>query len=217
MYTWDQSIKYAKGVGPQRAKALARLGVKTVGDLLDYHPLSYICGTVTPIVDVSKEGHVIIKGKIKSLHRLPTRIPITEAVVADDTGEIKCRWYNCFPRFVVGMVVTLWGKYSKQALQQPKFSTVGPDWDSIVGGFYGKHNQTIRAALRKVLANIDLPSLWEGSSRTMIYDMFHFPETEDEQKTAEYYLRFDEMVQLMWVMKQVRDRQAKRKGVVIEI
>src|SRR3989449_5796647 len=29
------SVKYLKGVGPKRAEALARLGVRTMGDLLD--------------------------------------------------------------------------------------------------------------------------------------------------------------------------------------
>ena len=31
-------VRYIKGVGEQRAKALARLGVRTLGDLLNYFP-----------------------------------------------------------------------------------------------------------------------------------------------------------------------------------
>ena len=34
-------VRYIKGVGEQRAKALARLGVHTLGDLLNYFPRAY--------------------------------------------------------------------------------------------------------------------------------------------------------------------------------
>ena len=218
MYTWDQSIRYVIGVGPTKAKALARFGIHTVGDLLDHRPLYYIYGTITPIADVSTEGHVIIQGTIKSIHRLPTHMPIVEATIEDESGQYKARWYNqqnALSALRPGMVVWMWSKVSKGVLQQPRWSTVEPDWSGIQGGFYGKYNQTIRSALREVLTNINLPDLWEGSSRSMVYSVFHFPETEDEQQTAEHYLRVDELCQLMWAMKQVRDRQARKRGVVI--
>lgn len=43
MLRLDQEIKYLQGVGPQRAKLLeGDLGIKTVGDLLEYFPYKYI-------------------------------------------------------------------------------------------------------------------------------------------------------------------------------
>ena len=43
------SVKYLKGVGPKRAEALARLGVRTMGDLLYHAPHRYLDATrVTP-------------------------------------------------------------------------------------------------------------------------------------------------------------------------
>ena len=35
-------VKFLKGVGPKRAEALARLGVRTVGDLLYHAPRRYL-------------------------------------------------------------------------------------------------------------------------------------------------------------------------------
>jgi len=35
---WDKSIQYIKGVGPQRAKLLNKLGINTVYDLITYYP-----------------------------------------------------------------------------------------------------------------------------------------------------------------------------------
>jgi len=37
----DQSIQYVKGVGPARAELLAKLEVRTVGELLFHFPRSY--------------------------------------------------------------------------------------------------------------------------------------------------------------------------------
>ena len=47
-------VRYIKGVGEQRAKALARLGVRTLGDLLNYFPRAYEDRTaVRPIAELA--------------------------------------------------------------------------------------------------------------------------------------------------------------------
>ena len=42
MATLSTNIQYLKGVGEKRARLYARLGVATIGDLLEYYPRDYI-------------------------------------------------------------------------------------------------------------------------------------------------------------------------------
>ena len=39
---WNDAIQYVKGVGPQRAARFAKLGVDTLGRLLEYYPRGYL-------------------------------------------------------------------------------------------------------------------------------------------------------------------------------
>jgi ATP-dependent DNA helicase RecG len=194
MYNWNQSIKYVKGIGPARAKELERMGIETIGNLLEYQPLHYIYPGTTSIAD-TKEGYVVVWAKIMRLSRLPTRVPIVEALLNDGTGQCKAVWYN--QQFVVqhlqpGMVVTFWGKFHNGALQQPRFTTTQPNWSDIAGGFYGVHNETIRAALKEVLANVELPPMVDGFDRAMVFDALHFPVSKESQQQALTRLKFDE-------------------------
>jgi ATP-dependent DNA helicase RecG len=91
----DTNVAYLKGVGPRRAEALHRLGLRTARDLLyhlphRYHDASTIAriSTLTPGMDATVIGTVISKGII------PTRkgLRIFQAVLKDRTGLIEAAW-----------------------------------------------------------------------------------------------------------------------------
>ncbi|MEE9132110.1 MAG: ATP-dependent DNA helicase RecG [Gemmatimonadota bacterium] len=91
----DRPVQYLKGVGPRRAEALGKLGIRTVRDLLRHAPHRYLdATTVTPIVklapgmDASAIGEVVSKGVI------PTRrgLRLFQAVIRDSSGLIECSW-----------------------------------------------------------------------------------------------------------------------------
>lgn len=53
----DTPIQYIKGVGPTKAKLFAKLGVFTVGDLLEYYPREWVFpidGLEQRIVEIRK-------------------------------------------------------------------------------------------------------------------------------------------------------------------
>ena len=93
--TLTTSVKYLKGVGPRRAEALARLGIKTVGDLLYHVPHRYLdATTVTPLARADVGREVTCVGRVVSTGVLPTRrgLRVFRAVLRDDSGLLECAW-----------------------------------------------------------------------------------------------------------------------------
>ena len=93
--TLTTSVKYLKGVGPKRAEALARLGVRTVGDLLYHAPHRYLDATsVTPLARAAVGRDVTCVGRVISTGVIPTRrgLRVFRAVLRDASGPLECAW-----------------------------------------------------------------------------------------------------------------------------
>ena len=83
---------------PVHKKALEKLGLKTVEDLLYYFPTRYgNTSQMKNIESLNKGDNSTIFGKISGLKTSKAfikKIPMSEAVVTDDTGKIKLVWFN---------------------------------------------------------------------------------------------------------------------------
>lgn len=93
------SVQFIKGVGPERAKMLKRLGVSTVYDLLYFFPRKYLDRSqIKKIRDVSAgiDEEQTIQGTVMaiSLRRGRTRKSILEVALDDGTGVIMATWFN---------------------------------------------------------------------------------------------------------------------------
>ncbi|HEX9611378.1 MAG TPA: ATP-dependent DNA helicase RecG [Gemmatimonadales bacterium] len=88
-------VKFLKGVGPKRAEALARLGVRTAGDLLYHVPHRYLdATTVTPLARAQVGHDVTCVGRVVNTGVLPTRrgLRVFRAVLKDESGLLECAW-----------------------------------------------------------------------------------------------------------------------------
>jgi len=92
----DDPVTDVKGVGDELAKKLAVLGVKTVGQLIDYLPRRYEDYSEVVAIRDTRPGPVTIKATVKQAAGRYVRrgMHLTEAVVSDDTGSMRLIWFN---------------------------------------------------------------------------------------------------------------------------
>ena len=95
----DISIRQLKGIGARREKLMARLGIETIPDMLQYFPREYEDHSqVIPLGDVElpTEKAVLVSGRIGTIQELRPRrgMTILKVVLADDNGSAEMVWFN---------------------------------------------------------------------------------------------------------------------------
>jgi len=91
----NSPVKFLKGVGPKRAEALQRLGIRTALDLLYHVPHRYLdATTVMPLARAAIGQDVTSVGRVVSTGVLPTKrgLRVFRAVLKDDSGLLECAW-----------------------------------------------------------------------------------------------------------------------------
>jgi len=131
-------IQYVKGVGPQRAKALDKLGVRTAEDLLLHVPLRYEdrrafakVAELRPGMKVAVSGRIAVAGL-----RRARRLAIYEVRLEDETGRLKALWFNQpFLRDVLpkGAQVVLYGAVELDVKGGRQLSMLSPQYE-VLGG-----------------------------------------------------------------------------------
>lgn len=95
----DKSVQYLKGVGPQKAKLLAKLGISSLRDLLCHFPREYDDRRmVTSISLFAEQERITLAGKVTVCDavKLSKRLSVFKAAIDDGTGTA----YACFFRKV---------------------------------------------------------------------------------------------------------------------
>lgn len=135
----SSSIQYLKGIGPKRAKSLAKIGLNTLEDLLYYFPKRYQdCSQCIPVAE-AREGQTIcitvkvISGFARQSWRSKA-FHIFEATVRDDSGQLRIIWFNqpyLKNYFKTGAKAMLWGKIEsykgRLQMSNPEFEILGVD------------------------------------------------------------------------------------------
>ena len=89
------SIKTLKGVGPRVAERLARLGIRTLEDLLFYLPMRYEDRTrVTPIGALRAGSMAVIQGRVELTEIKYGRRRMLLSRLSDGTGFITLRFFH---------------------------------------------------------------------------------------------------------------------------
>ncbi|HET6900175.1 MAG TPA: ATP-dependent DNA helicase RecG, partial [Vicinamibacteria bacterium] len=129
-------VQFVKGVGPQRAEALAREGVTVLEDLLFHLPMRYEDRTafariadLRPGMKVSVAGQVAVAGL-----RRARRLTLYEVRLDDGTGRLKALWFNqpflkdTLPR---GAQVVLYGTVEPDAYGSRQLMMASPQYEKV--------------------------------------------------------------------------------------
>ena len=136
----DTSVQYAKGVGPNRAALLKKLGVSTIEDALWFVPWRYEDRSVISSIRSLQPGmKATICGTIKghSLHRTARRGLMMLSVLVDDrSGLLECVFFNqpyLEKIFSEGTQVLMNGTVSVNRYRNKSFQMRGPQYEIIEG------------------------------------------------------------------------------------
>lgn len=117
MNTEDTVEKHFTRLKPEQKKALHKLGIRTIGDLLYHFPSRYeSAGQTGTIAGVSAGAEVTLYGTVRKpdIRRTwKSRRPIAEAWLEDASGKIKMMWFSqpyIAKTLRDGMVVKVSGK-----------------------------------------------------------------------------------------------------------
>ncbi|MGL5676722.1 MAG: ATP-dependent DNA helicase RecG [Cellulosilyticaceae bacterium] len=215
-------VSVLKGVGDQTVARLQKIGVRTIGELIEHYPRDYEDRRViTPIKDVVMDevnhivGTVVSKPEImKKGYKI-----IVKFRIKDDTGSLFVVFYNqayMKSQFVVGDTYQFYGKvkhqYNRIEIESPEYQKIGdsqPVTSQIVPLYPTTQKlsqkmvrQFIETALQEVLPQVEdlLPMAvrerYKLKSKAFALANIHFPESDDAFFEARRRLVFEELFML---------------------
>ena len=244
--TLTTNVQYLKGVGPQRASLLNRLGIQTIEDLLYYLPRDYIDRSkIKRIAEVQVGSDETIQGIVEYIterrakHR---RLSIVDASIADESGEIKAIWFNqpyLKKSIAVGDDIVIAGKvrlFNGELQIEPQEYEVlhSKDYEPIhtkaivpkyflTGGLYPRYFRRLMwEAVNKyvgLLQEILPDSVRRRRDITTISDAIrdiHFPADADALHNAKHRLAYDEFF-LMQIFLALRRQVSKQARVGLKL
>ena len=132
----DLSIQQVKGVGPQRARLLATLGISTIGDALAYLPFRYEDRSHLTSLSELRPGNVeTVMGKVvacKVARRRGRSSSIFEAILHDGGSYLKVKWFNQpFMRNHVslGRNMVVYGRVKENTYDMPPLEMENPEYE----------------------------------------------------------------------------------------
>ncbi len=214
------------GVGPERAKQLARLEIHTIEDLLLHRPRRYEDRRhIHPIAGVKMGVATTIRGRVVAMGIKWARkrtLSVFELILDDGTARLHCRWWNLpymEKYFEVGDEVIVFGKplsLKPRAMDHPETEVVEDGEEDFIHfnritPVYplteGLPQRWVRALVWRTLDLIQMP---EGNlrlngesgqamlitSRARAIRLLHFPGSNEEQNAARKRLALDEFIEL---------------------
>jgi ATP-dependent DNA helicase RecG len=189
-------VRMVKGVGPNRAELLAKRGIHTLEDLLNYLPFRYEDRIhFSRIKDVQPGGTYTLRARVMSgqaVRGMYGRDAIYHLLVQDDSGSLPCKFFHggyLEDRLKPGQQLILHGKVEIDKLRPARREMVNPQIEVLSSeevdstemgrivpiyeavGTFG--SRMIRRAIYSTLQNLDsnIPDVLPAALR----EKLHYP------------------------------------------
>lgn len=240
MIDLNKQIQYIKGVGPNRAELLNKLGIYTLEDLITYYPREYEDrGKPKKIAELQDGEEALIEVLVVSRmseQRIRKNMAIYKLIVRDDTGSCVLTWFNqsyLKNKFILGKKYKFYGKvsnkYGKIEMNSPVYDEeeTNKNTGKIIPIYpltYKLSQNTIRQVIENGLTAVKneggleetLPSyLLEEYN---LYDInkatqgIHFPKDFSEFEKARKRLVFEELLSMQMALLSLKNKYTKEEA-----
>jgi ATP-dependent DNA helicase RecG len=219
-------------VGPAVRTRLAKLGLRTVADVLAHRPRRYERPIERrSIRDLFGKDEAVIEGVVRAVssRRGRGRLKILTARIADDTGEISATWFNqpwLEAQLTPGTSVRLRGKLNRFGFQVESYDlgevTETADYAPVYPASEALAQKQLRALVGEALALVraegDALPAWLATAEALplradALVALHRPRSLAEAEEARKRLAFDELLVLQLALAR---RAAEREKLVAE-
>ena len=239
MYDLSNDVKFVKGVGPNRAKILNKMGIYNIEDLITYFPRNYEDrGNVKKIADLKDDEKVCIEGRaiVSPTNRyLGKNRSIQKVIITDETDNCTITWFNqpyISKQIKMGEKYRFYGKVNTKGfakeMNSPVFDPINKENNTgKIIPLYPLVNGITQNNIRKIIQNglneaDDLSEImpdyilkkYKLKNYNDAIHQIHFPANFDEFKEARKRLVFDELLSMqLGLLKLKGENNSEVKGI----
>ena len=234
-----KSIRYVKGVGEAKEKALNKAGVFTVEDMLYYFPRKLEDRReVKRIFDCLEGETVCVKARVlrpMSVRKIRSNFTVYSLPIGDSSGMMNAVWYN--NRFVknafsVGEDYTFYGKisatYGKKEIITPVYEKEGGKNTVRIVPLYPLNSDLNQKGMARIMEEClkeatgylretitpDIREKYRLAEIGFSMQNIHFPKDFESYEIARHRFVFEEFLMLQLGLRSMREKKDDSKGEV---
>jgi ATP-dependent DNA helicase RecG len=231
------SVRFAKGVGPQRERLLQKLGIHTIEDLLTYFPKRIEDRRETKkIIQLRHGDRVTVKGRVRAIDVIKPRenLEIIKAAIQDNTGILYAVWFNqpwLKNQLIQGEMISLYGTventYGQLQMSNPvwepatknfltgRLVPIYPATEGLKPSLLYRLIQNNLALYRSALTDLIPEEIRRRHGllpRAEAFEKIHFPQSLEDYQRAHDTLAFEELLLFQIGVALEKQRIGERPG-----
>lgn len=230
----DGRLQYLKGVGPERAKQLEHLGIKTVKDLLLYFPRRYENRRVMKIEELKDGEQATVSGKVVAGQVATGRMKVVKLSIEREGRLIYAVWFNqtfILKQYPVGTSVIVTGKVRWQKrvpeIQATDIVKMGTSNIPEIMPVYSETARLSSKVIRNLITSVanQIPNYFaeifpneepkNGLERPQAYREIHFPTSFERLAKARERLVFEEVLFLQLAVARLRQGVQREESPIL--